>query len=68
MTPGQPSLFEPGPALPAGFRYGAGLISPDQERDLLERLAGLPFALFEFRGLSASAASSPLAGRTTSTL
>ena len=50
MTPGQPSLFEPGPALPAGFRYGAGLISPDQERDLLERLAGLPFAPFEFRG------------------
>ena len=50
MNPGQLSLFEPRPALPAGFRYRAGLISPDQERDLLERFAGLAFAAFEFRG------------------
>jgi alkylated DNA repair dioxygenase AlkB len=48
--PDQPSLFEPSPALPAGFRYRADLISPDQERDLLDRLAGLAFAAFEFQG------------------
>jgi alkylated DNA repair dioxygenase AlkB len=50
MTSGQLSLFEPSPALPAGFRYGASLISPEQERDLLERFAGLAFAAFEFQG------------------
>ena len=50
MTSGQLSLFEPSPALPAGFRYRAALISADQERDLLERLADLAFAAFEFQG------------------
>ena len=50
MTSGQLSLFEPSPALPAGFRYRAALISSDQERDLLERLADLAFAAFEFQG------------------
>lgn len=50
MNSGQLSLFEPSPALPAGFRYRADLISPDQERDLLDRLAGLAFAAFEFQG------------------
>ncbi len=50
MPPNQLSLLEPGPALPAGFRYRAGLVSPHQERDLLDGLAGLAFAAFEFRG------------------
>ena len=50
MTPSQLSLLEPGPALPAGFQYRAGLVSPDQERDLLDGLAGLAFAAFEFQG------------------
>ncbi len=50
MPPNQLSLLEPGPALPAGFRYRASLVSPHQERDLLDGLAGLAFAAFEFRG------------------
>jgi hypothetical protein len=50
MTPNQLSLLEPGPALPAGFQYRAGLVSPDQERDLRDGLAGLAFAAFEFQG------------------
>jgi alkylated DNA repair dioxygenase AlkB len=50
MPPSQLSLLEPGPALPAGFQYRAGLVSSDQERDLLDGLAGLAFAAFEFQG------------------
>ena len=50
MTPNQLRLFEPSPALPAGLHYRAGLISPDQERDLLDRLAGLAIAAVEFQG------------------
>jgi len=38
MTSGQLSLFEPSPALPAGFRYGASLISPEH-RASVKRLA-----------------------------
>jgi alkylated DNA repair dioxygenase AlkB len=45
----QPSLFEPEPSLPEGFRYQPDLITPDQERYLVERFAELPFAAFEFR-------------------
>ena len=50
MLPNQLSLFELSPALPVGFQYRAGLISPDRERDLLAGLAGLAFAAFEFQG------------------
>ncbi|MGE5413338.1 MAG: alpha-ketoglutarate-dependent dioxygenase AlkB, partial [Syntrophomonadaceae bacterium] len=35
---------------PEGFRYAAGFLSLDEERELLERLRPLPFREFEFRG------------------
>ncbi|MDQ6892637.1 MAG: alpha-ketoglutarate-dependent dioxygenase AlkB [Acidobacteriota bacterium] len=35
---------------PAGFRYGADLLSPDEERELVERIQGLPLREFEFHG------------------
>ncbi len=50
MTATQPSLFGAGPALPAGFKYQADLVSPAEERELLGQLAGLPFREFEFHG------------------
>ena len=50
MTATQLSLFGPGPSLPAGFKYQANLVSPAEERELLEQLAGLPFREFEFHG------------------
>lgn len=49
MKPVQPSLFEPEPCLPAGFQYRPDLITPSQERELVEQFADLPFAAFEFR-------------------
>jgi alkylated DNA repair dioxygenase AlkB len=42
-------LAEP-PALPEGFRYRRDFLSTGEERDLAERLAGLPFKEFEFQG------------------
>jgi alkylated DNA repair dioxygenase AlkB len=50
MKPRQFSLLEPGPALPEGFRYQADWLPPDEERDLVGRLAELPFKAFEFQG------------------
>ena len=50
MTATQVSLFGPGPSLPAGFKYQADLVSPAEERELLEQLASLPFRAFEFHG------------------
>jgi alkylated DNA repair dioxygenase AlkB len=44
----QPSLFAPG--APEGFQYNDAVLSPDQERDLVEEFARLPFREFEFRG------------------
>jgi len=38
------------PALPAGFRYRAELISPAAETELVERIRELPFREFEFHG------------------
>lgn len=35
---------------PAGFRYQADLIAPDEEADLVARLGELPFEPFLFRG------------------
>lgn len=50
MKPAQPSLFETGPPWPEGFRYQPDLISPADERALLQPLAGLAFSDFEFKG------------------
>jgi alkylated DNA repair dioxygenase AlkB len=36
--------------LPEGMRYVPGLISPGEERALLDKLPGLPFKEFEFHG------------------
>src|SRR5215471_11273671 len=38
------------PALPAGFRYTADVLSPAEEKDLVGRIEKLPFKPFEFRG------------------
>ena len=50
MTPTQPSLFETRPPWPEGFRYQPDLISPTDERALLQHLAELAFSEFEFKG------------------
>jgi alkylated DNA repair dioxygenase AlkB len=44
----KPNLFPPG--LPEGFRYQDEVLSPDQERALVEKFVSLPFKVFEFRG------------------
>jgi alkylated DNA repair dioxygenase AlkB len=46
----QLNLFAGGPSLPEGFKYQSGLVSPDDERTLLDRVRGLPFRDFEFHG------------------
>jgi len=46
----QAALFESAPDLPEGMRYRAELISPDEERALLDNLPALPFKEFEFHG------------------
>ena len=46
----QPSLFDAPPPLPEGMRLQPELITAGQERELLERLAALPFEPFQFRG------------------
>jgi len=51
MTAVQPSLFEPPPpAAPPGFAYRPDLVSEAEAAALLDRLARLPFAPFQFRG------------------
>ena len=50
MNGSQLDLFGSGRSLPAGFRYQPGLVSPGDERNLVERFAELPFREFEFRG------------------
>jgi alkylated DNA repair dioxygenase AlkB len=47
---GQANLFAAEPALPAGFAYRDGVISPGEEQALVERFAALPFRPFEFHG------------------
>lgn len=49
MAPTPPSLF-PLRALPEGFQYQDEVLSPDQERTLVEKFASLPFREFEFGG------------------
>lgn len=36
--------------MPTGFRYEADILSPGEERELLERFADLPFREFAFHG------------------
>jgi alkylated DNA repair dioxygenase AlkB len=50
MTSGQTDLFGAEPALPDGFRYTAGLITPTEESVLVDRLRSLPLKDFEFHG------------------
>jgi alkylated DNA repair dioxygenase AlkB len=50
MNGSQLDLFGAGSSLPAGFRYQPGLVSPGEERSLIEHFAELPFREFEFRG------------------
>lgn len=50
MTSGQFDIFGAAPAYPDGFRYQAGVISPEQERAVLEQVRELPFKEFEFHG------------------
>jgi alkylated DNA repair dioxygenase AlkB len=50
MADAQPALFDLPLEAPKGFRYRADLISADEERDLLARLAELPFEPFQFHG------------------
>src|SRR4051812_18222149 len=38
------------PALPAGFRYTADVLSPAEEKNLVGRIEKLPFKPFEFHG------------------
>ena len=49
MATHKSSLFPPR-VLPEGFRYQDDVLSPAQERILVENFAPLPFKEFEFRG------------------
>jgi alkylated DNA repair dioxygenase AlkB len=46
----QAELFEATLNLPQGMRYLPELISPDEERALIEKISALPFKEFEFQG------------------
>jgi len=46
----EPDPFAGEPGLPAGFAYRQDVISPDEERKLVEQFALLPFKPFEFHG------------------
>ena len=48
--PDQLSLFGAGRALPEGFKYQPDVVSPDEERVLLEHGTRLAFRDFEFQG------------------
>jgi alkylated DNA repair dioxygenase AlkB len=50
MNAGQFSLFEQDPPLPQGCKYERDIIQAYQERELVARLADLPFRSFEFQG------------------
>jgi alkylated DNA repair dioxygenase AlkB len=50
MDLSQPDLFQASPALPEGVRYRPDFLTADEEHDLVERFAALPFKEFEFRG------------------
>jgi alkylated DNA repair dioxygenase AlkB len=44
------TLFGADPAWPEGFNYQSDVLSPDQEKHLLEAVRGLPFKEFQFQG------------------
>jgi len=44
------SLLGAGPELPEGFKYQPDLVSPSEERRLLQHIRELPFQEFEFHG------------------
>jgi alkylated DNA repair dioxygenase AlkB len=48
----QLGLFGAGPVLPEGFRYEPAFLGAEEERQLVEAMAGLPFREFEFQGYS----------------
>jgi alkylated DNA repair dioxygenase AlkB len=50
MSHNQFDLFQPPPARPGGFKYHPDFLSADEERNLVEWLATLPFKEFEFQG------------------
>jgi alkylated DNA repair dioxygenase AlkB len=50
MDLSQPDLFQASPAMPEGFRYQPDFLTANEEHDLVERLADLPFKEFEFQG------------------
>jgi alkylated DNA repair dioxygenase AlkB len=50
MKRNQLDIFGAAPAFPEGFRYQSDVVSPEQERDLLERVRDLPFKEFQFHG------------------
>lgn len=50
MASPQPSLFEPEPELPEGFRYQPDIISAQEERSLIGQFDALTFKAFEFHG------------------
>lgn len=50
MAPRQLSLFAPEPSMPTGFLHAEELIPPEQEQELVQAIAGLPFAAFAFHG------------------
>jgi hypothetical protein len=52
MTHDQLSLLAARPELPEGFRYQPEIISPDDERRLLERIRELPLKEFAFHGFT----------------
>ncbi len=50
MQAAHPDLFRASAALPEGFAYRPDFLAPAEERELVERFAGLPFKEFEFHG------------------
>jgi alkylated DNA repair dioxygenase AlkB len=50
MAPRQLSLLQQSASTPEGFVYRPDVISPEEERELLERVRALPFKEFEFQG------------------
>ena len=51
---GEADLFTAPAGLPEGFRYHAGVLSPDEEEALARELGALPFKPFDFHGYLAN--------------
>ncbi len=50
MQAAQPDLFRASASVPEGFAYRPDFLAPAEDRELVERFAGLPFKEFEFHG------------------